>query len=127
MSSENKSATEFLNVDLDICAEDGLEPLLNAMAPSVVVLNRTAATASIELNEPHLSLEETVARLAELVNSLPPEARTIWGRCELRSLNIGIQAGAEPHSAEFAISTKTVSAIADAGFEVVVTVYASRH
>jgi hypothetical protein len=45
----------------------------------------------------------------------------------LRSLNIGIQAGAAPHSSAFAISKETVSAIADAGLEVVITVYAPRH
>ena len=127
MSSENKSVTEFLNVDLDIRVEDGLETLLDAMASSMLVLNRTAVTASVELNESCSSLEKATARLIEVVNSLPPEARTIWGQCELRSLNIGIQAGAKPHSSEFAMSKETVSAIADAGLQVVFTVYASRH
>jgi hypothetical protein len=127
MSSEDRSVTEFLNVDLDIRVQNGLETLLDAMVPAVVVLNQTTKSASVELNEPELSLEETTARLVELVNSLPPEARTIWGQCELRSLNIGIQAGAAPHSSAFAISKETVSAIADAGLEVVITVYAPRH
>ncbi|WP_065754187.1 hypothetical protein [Bradyrhizobium paxllaeri] len=127
MSSNGKSVTQFLNVDLDIRVQAGLQALLDAMGSSVIVLNQTAQTASVELNEDSLSLEETTAKLVELVNSLSPEARTIWGQCELRSLNIGIQAGVEPHSSEFAISKETVSAIADAGFEVVVTVYASRN
>jgi hypothetical protein len=127
MSSENKSVTEFLNVDLDIRAQDGLQTLLDALAPFVVVLNQTEKTASLELNESCSSLEETAAGLIEAVNSLPPEAKAIWERCELRSLNIGIQAGAEPQSSGFAISKETVSAIADARLEVVFTVYASRH
>jgi hypothetical protein len=127
MASKDKSVTEFLNVDLDIRVQAGLETLLDAMASSVIVLNRTAQTASVELNEGYSSLEETTAKLVELVNSLPPKAKTIWGECELRSLNIGIQGGVEPHSSAFAISKETVSAIADAGLEVVVTVYASRN
>ncbi|KRR25055.1 hypothetical protein CQ14_25605 [Bradyrhizobium lablabi] len=127
MSSNDKSVTQFLNVDLDIRVQGGLETLLDAMGSSVVVLNQAAQTASVELNAYDLSLEEAAARLAELVNSLSPEARTIWGQCELRSLNIGILAGVEPHSSEFAISKETVSAIADAGLEVVVTVYAPRN
>ena len=126
MSSDDKSVTEFLNVDLDIRVQAGLAALLDAMGSSVVVLNQTGQTASVELNEENLSLEETTARLVELVNSLPPEAKTIWEQCELRSLNVGIRAGVEPHSSEFAISKETVSAIADAGFEVVFTVYAPR-
>ena len=127
MPSENKSVTEFLNVDLDIRVQDGLEILLDAIAPSMVVLDQTSEAASLELTETYLSIDETTARLIEVVNSLPPEARTILRRCELRSLNIGIQAGTEPHSFEFPISKETVSAIADAGFDVVITVYASRH
>ena len=127
MSSNDKSVTQFLNVDLDIRVQGGLETLLDAMGSSVIVLNQTAQAASVELNAYDLSLEETAARLAELVNSLPPEARTIWRQCELRSLNVGIQAGIEPYSSAFAISKETVSAIADAGLEVVFTVYASRN
>jgi len=126
MSSKDKSVTTFLNVDLDIRVQAGLETLLDAMGSSVIVLNQTEKTTSVELNEDSLSLEATTARLVELVSSLPPEAKTIWGQCELRSLNIGIQAGVEPHSSAFAISKETVSAIADAGLEVVFTVYASR-
>jgi hypothetical protein len=124
MSSKDKSVTEFLNVDLDIRVQGGLQAILDAMASSVIVLNQSAQTASVELNENYSSLEETTARLVELVNSLPPEAKTIWGQCELRSLNVGIQAGVEPHSSAFAISQETVSALADAGLEVVFTVYA---
>jgi hypothetical protein len=124
MSSKDKSVTEFLNVDLDIRVQAGLQAILDAMASSVIVLNQSAQTASVELNENYSSLEETTARLVELVNSLPPEAKTIWGQCELRNLNVGIQAGVEPHSSAFAISQETVSALADAGLEVVFTVYA---
>jgi hypothetical protein len=127
MASKDRSVTEFLNVDLDIRVQAGLETLLDAMASYVIVLNQTAQTVSVELNESCSSLEETTAKLIELVNSLSPEAKTIWGQCELRSLNIGIQAGVEPYSSAFAISKETVLAIADAGFEVVVTVYASRN
>jgi hypothetical protein len=126
MSSNDKSVTEFLNVDLDIRVQDELETLLDAMASSVIVLNQTTQTASVELNEDYLSLEETIAKLIELVNSLSPEARTIWGQCESRCLNVGIQAGIEPHSTEFAISKETVSALAAAGFEVAFTIYAPR-
>ena len=124
MSSKDRSVTEFLNVDLDISAQAGLETLLDAMASSVIILNQTAKTASIELSEGYSSLEETTVKLVELINSLSPEARTIWGQCERRSLNVGIRAGIEPHSSEFAISKETVSALTDAGFDVVFTVYA---
>jgi hypothetical protein len=127
MPSKNKSVTEFLNVDLDIRGRAGLEELLEAMASDVIVMSQSAETASVELNEAYLSLEETAAKLIALINSLPPEAKAIWDQCESRRLDVGIQAGVEPYSSTFDISKETVSALAAAGFEVAFTIYAPRN
>ena len=124
MPPKEESVTQFLNVDLDIRAPAGLGALLESMASSIVVLYQSEYAASVELNEVDLSLEQTVVRLIELIKSLPPAALEIWNRCELRSLNIGIQAGSEPHSTTFALSERIVSLIAAVKLEVVFTVYA---
>src|SRR5437899_12900424 len=124
MAPTNKSITTFLNVDLDICVRIGLETLLQSMAPFVIVLNRSDSTASVELNESYSSLEETVARFVELIHSLPVRAREVWDRCEWRRLNVGIQAGVEPHSSAF--SERALSSLAEARFEFVFTVYAPK-
>jgi hypothetical protein len=123
MPSKEESATHFLNVDLDIRARAGLEELLRSMAPSVSVMNQSEHFASVELNE-SLSLEETVVRFIELIESFSPAMRDIWNRCEWRSLNIGIQAGSKPHSSDFALSERIVSLIAAVKLEVAFTVYA---
>jgi len=124
MPSKEESVTEFLTVDLDIRARAGLEELLRSMAPSAFVLNQSEHFASVELNEEALSLEETVVKFIELMESFPPATRDIWNRCEWRSLNIGIQAGSKPHSSTFALSERIVSLIAAVKLEVVFTVYA---
>jgi hypothetical protein len=127
MPPKEESVTQFLNVDLDIRVRAGLEELLRSMAPSVIVLHQAEQSASVELNEDSLSLDETIVKLVELIKSLPSQARNIWDQCEARELNIGIQAGNEPYAATFAISSKAVLMLAEAKFEVIITTYAPRN
>jgi hypothetical protein len=124
MPPKEDSVTQFLNVDLDIRAPAGLEALLGSMASSIVVLHQAEHVASVELNEEALPLEVTVVKFIELIESFSPAMRDIWNRCEWRSLNIGIQAGSEPHSSTFALSERALSLIAAVKLEVVFTVYA---
>jgi hypothetical protein len=123
MPPKEESVTHFLNVDLDIRARAGLDQLLRSMAPSVIVMNQSEHFASVELNET-LSLEETAVKFIELIESFSPAVRDIWNRCEWRSLNIGVQAGSQPHSSTFALSERIVSLIAAVKLEVAFTVYA---
>jgi hypothetical protein len=122
-----KAVTEFLNVDLDIRGDAGdLASFLSSVERSVVVIHHTDRSASLELAQPSVPLEETVMGLVDLIGALEPDARRIWNRLELRSLNVGIQAAAEPHSASFAISAKAIELLAPLQFEIVITVYAPR-
>jgi hypothetical protein len=126
MPAKTRSVTKFLNMDLDIHAQTGLEQLLRSISSSVMVLHQAEQKASVELNESFASLEETAVGLVKLINSMGRQARDIWDQCEWQRLNIGIQAGNEPYASTFAISSKTVSMLADAKFEVSFTVYAPR-
>ena len=117
--------TEFLNVDLDLGARCGLKKLVQCLEPSAYVLSQTSRMASLELGgKSALTLEKTVLGLVKLVQSLPPEAATIWNKCDYRTFNIGIQAGRETYSSEFSISRKAVSLLAEIGAEIILTVYA---
>lgn len=124
MANDKRSVTRFLNVDLDLRRQQGLDELLGYLEPSVLILHQTTEEATMELNEDHRSLEETIVHIAELIQSLPAEAKKRWEQCESRRLNIGIQAGDEPQQAYFAISSATVARIALLGFEIVFTLYA---
>jgi hypothetical protein len=124
MTLARTSITRFLNVDLDVRAHSGLGELLGPLASSVLVLNQSAQEASVELNEQHDSLEETIVKLIELIQSLPPQAEAIWNKCELRRFNIGIEAELEPYATCFTLSNQTISLLAGIKAEIMFTVYA---
>jgi hypothetical protein len=120
--------TAFLNVDLDLRADTGLEGLLIACEPSVIVLNRTMHEASLELSGEfgkHESLEETLLGFVKLISSLPPNAQAIWSQCQVRRFNIGVQGGTEPHHACFTLSNEVLASLAAIQAEVAFTVYAA--
>lgn len=121
----NAAVTDFLNVDIDLCGEiDDVASFLRMVAPSIVVLRHIDTDASIELAGPNVPLDTTLMEIIGLIEALPPEGKMVWSRLKYRKANIGIQAGAKPHAAEFAIPAKTLEAMAALGFEVVITVYA---
>jgi hypothetical protein len=123
VSSVEKSVTTFLNVDLDLRAQSGLEELLAHLQPAAFVLHQTAEFACVEASKEHWSLEQAVVDLVEIIQSLPPQAKAIWSRCESRTFNIGIQAGSEPHQAYFALSGNAVSLLASVQADITITVY----
>ena len=66
MPAKTRSVTKFLNMDLDIHAQTGLEQLLRSISSSVMVLHQAEQKASVELNESFASLEETAVGLVKL-------------------------------------------------------------
>jgi hypothetical protein len=105
--TKSSANTEFLNVDLDLRAKRGLGILLQGLEPFAFVLHQTDKQASLELNgKSRPSLERTFLGLIKAVQSLPPEAATIWKNCDYRIFNVGVQAGREPYSTEFSISRR---------------------
>jgi hypothetical protein len=110
------ASTDFLNVDIDLRGDiDDVAGFLKMVGPSVVVLNHIDTDASIELAEPYTSLDTTMSEIISLIEALPPDAKKVWSRLKVRRANIGIQTGAKPHAAEFAISAKTLEATAALG------------
>ena len=127
MARGKAAVTSFLNVDLDIRGDArDIEEFLKPIEASVIVLRRIGNDASMELAETYPSLEETILSWIDFVGTLSPDARNIWDRLTLRSLNVGILAASEPYSASFPISAKAVALTATLGFEIVFTVYAPR-
>jgi hypothetical protein len=124
MNSSPESATEFLNIDLDLHGRDGLDDLIDAFGASVFVLQRTAHQLSLEMTDTFPSADETLLGWVSLIERLSPRARGLWDQCELRSFNIGIRAGRSPHQMCFEISRRAVSLVADVQSEIAITVYA---
>ncbi len=118
------SVTKFLNIDLDLRLHRGLDELLRCLGSDVFILRQQSPDASIELNTEYNSVEANDTNFVRLIQSLPQHAKTLWDQCEFRQLNIGIQAGQEPHEAFFSLSHQTVAQIASVQLEILITVYA---
>lgn len=116
--------TNFLNSDLDLRSEAGLDDLLKAFGSSVISLRRESDNClSIELEDQPQTVDESILSFYKLVQELSSKARAIWDNCEVRSINIGIQAGTNPYSKEFCISKESISLLSSMNCEIVFTVY----
>jgi hypothetical protein len=121
-----KTATHFLNVDLDLHAKSGLKDLLAALDPSVFVLNPESPDdhASVELSTQPQSVDEAIQLYYDLVQALPPPARALWDNCEKRTMDIGIQSGDHPHQTRYLLSGETIARLSSMKADVAFTVYA---
>lgn len=113
------SATKFLNVDLDVEASQGIRTLLNSLVPNVLIMNETSTRASVELSREVAGPDDAITGFIALIEALPAEARLIWDGAEKRRMNVGIQAGAKPYSAEFALSKECIASLQRIGAEIV--------
>ena len=126
-SQKHSSLTEFLNVDLDIYAPFDLQPLVDALGTRVMAMyvgrERRSYSAHLELAGPTNSANSTIRRFCALVQALPKRERNLWNRARRRDFSIGVQAGQQPNSSDFAVEAPTVQAVAQLGARIVLTVY----
>ena len=80
---EEQNVTEFLNADLDLDAAQGLDELVEALAPATAI-SRFGAIASLELDRQPASPECAIGGFVTLVEKLPPRLRTIWDNARSR-------------------------------------------
>lgn len=130
LSKDHLSVTEFLNVDLDIYAQYDLQPLVSSFGKRVVVLHagreRSSYVAHLELAAIAKSADSTIRRFCALIQALPKAERRLWNRAKRRDFSIGVQAGEQPNSADFAVEATTVQGAARLGARIVFTVYSPR-
>jgi hypothetical protein len=131
MSSKDRSSTtEFLNVDLDIYAQFDLQPIVSRLGKKVTVLyvgrERRIYNAHLEVAAVTKSADSTIRRFCGLIQALPTAERQLWNRAKRRDFSIGVQAGEQPNSCDFAVEAETVQAVAQVGARIVLTVYSPR-
>ena len=120
---KDRNATHFLNVDLDLDVAKGMDELLEALKPAIVI-SRFGNKAGLELDIQPESAEGAIKGFAVLVKKLPPRVRTIWDQAQNKTFSIGIQAGAQHHSMEFALPSDVLSLIHSMSANIVFTIYA---
>lgn len=116
----------FMNVDLDVQSGEDLTPLVRALEPMAVALERPEGMASFELNNAVSPTDpaELIADFVQLIVGLPPQARAAWDRAERRVFDIGLQSGRHPQSETHHLSGQLLRAAADIGADIAVTPYA---
>ena len=121
------SATQFLNIDLDIWSASPLEPLVKAFGRKVLILRvgkeRRGYGAHLELAAQSDKPDVVLRRFVRLVEELPRSARTLWNRARVREFNIGIQSAPKPYSFELTLKDATVRAVAGVHARIGMTVY----
>ena len=129
-SKGRSSTTEFLNVDLDIYAQYDLLPLASAFGKKVIVLyvgrERRRYSAHLELAGMAKSADSAIRGFCALIQALPRAERQLWNHAKRRDFSIGVQAGEQPNSCDFAVEAETVRAVAHSGARIVLTVYSPR-
>jgi hypothetical protein len=125
----NPVTTHFLNVDLDIYSKADLQPLVTALGKKVFVLYvgriRQTHCAHLELAKITRTADATMRGFCSLIEALPRLERDLWNAAKVRDFNIGVQAGTQPHSTEFALAAETLKAAHELSARVVFTVYAT--
>jgi len=119
----------FLNVDLDIRSSSDLEPLVSAFGDKVIEMwvgrVRRTYEAHLELGGSHLKQSPTsiILGFCKLIKALPRSKRKLWDLAKTRSFDVGIAAPSRNRHFWEVISSEAVSAAAEVGAQIAITVY----
>lgn len=119
---------QFLNVDVEVSGVSDRAALLAGFGDSIDVLFDGETTpgesvVSFELRTAVPTFPDVVSKLIALVRALPGDARAIWDGAARRAFDIGIQAGLQPHSSGWVLSTDLMAALVSIDAQVRITVY----
>jgi hypothetical protein len=123
--------TRFLNVDLDVYSGSDLQPLVSGFGKKVIALyvgrERRRYSAHLELAayQKKPSADSTIRAFCTLIRALPKTERELWNGAKTREFSVGVQAGRKPLACDFRIEAQTVTAVAELGAVIVLTVYGS--
>ena len=119
--------TQFANVDLDLRVRGDLSPVIAALGERVLVIHQDKSRGRhwvrLSLVQPR-SPEHAIRKLAVLLAGLPPSARRTLKKAK-KELDIGIEGGNDPASAEWVLSPDVIAAVAALGAQVRITVYSA--
>ena len=120
--------THYANVDLVLRASEDLSPLVAAFGKSVMMLNegRMPKNEAILEVHHHGGPEAAISAFCDLIDSLSPDARALWKRCNERTFDIGFNAGVEPWPFRSTIGAETLARASRVGVTLAVSIYGYR-
>lgn len=118
---------KFLNVDLDIKSRMNLDGVAAGLGRNVMEIHSgrigTRYWKRFELVPEPTDPDRAIRRFAALVKALRGQTRRTWNQAA-KELDIGIEAGTEVASGEWALRDMTVQTLARIGTRLRITVYA---
>jgi hypothetical protein len=126
VGSGNECETHFLNVDLDLSAEQGLGSLIDFLRLHTSVLHDSPQQACFETLKSFDNIDDNVNEFIRILSLMDGRQRLDWQGCQHRTLNIGIKASTASHQAVFTLSKVTLSGVLDVGCDLAFTVYTTQ-
>ena len=130
-AQQDDESTEFLNVDLEVFSRERLAEFVGGLGRSVHVLHqgrwgprRYAACLQLWRSGCGQTPDQIIQRMVRLLKKMPRSGRHLWNGAQTRRFNIGIQAAFKPRSFELLLRPATITAVADVGAQLLITVYA---
>ena len=122
-------STEFLNVDLEVFSRERLEVFVSGLGRAVHVLHegrwgRRRYAACLGCGEVIRQTPDQIIKGWFGLKKMPRAAKHLWAGAQTRRFNVGIQAAFKPRSFELPLRPATITAVADVGAQLLITVYA---
>ena len=120
---------DFVNVDLEVETRRSIDPLVEALSPSTVLLARFRRgpryVARFELGVEPQNPDQGIRVFGRLVRRLPVRARKLWNAAIRRDFDVGIRASVQRGGGDLALSRATVEEVARLRSRIVITIYRS--
>lgn len=132
MKTARPEPTTFLNVDLDIIGRARtLAPLFRELEGRFIDLyvgpeKRGWVRGTYETRSHARTPEATLRALLKVLEALSPAGRRAWRAAQVRSFDIGIEAGPEPYSVHYLITPETLARVVALRGDLRLTIYAPK-
>ena len=120
--------TKYLNTDLVVDSHKDLQALVDDLGDNVIVLYHGpfdgAHRAVFELTlDSEVRPEDVFDGFCTLIENLSPQAKMVWGDCDKRVMDIGIEAGDSPRPYLLELSSPVLHRLSALGGSLMVTIY----
>lgn len=119
----------YLNTDLDLRSAEDLTPLATLFTSYGMWQNHLIQEADgnwfaiFEIGCGGAEPNQTIIRLLDVIEGLPPEYKAIWDGCTVKEFNIGYECGTKPYPLVQGVSREVVARMAALGASFCITLY----
>jgi len=139
--NRRKEDFHFINIDLELASFDDLQPLIDELGESVLVLysdkvpNLNEYWASLEIKDYDIyqsyddktqdigGVDVLLSAFCDLLENLSPQSQSLWKKCKKREFDVGFGCGNTEKSFHTQIRAETLKRVSELSANVLITVY----